>query len=268
MIFYFTGTDNGKYLAELYSKVLQDNDVVDIRPLVKSGEKRLYNSEKPYVFIVPIHSWQIPKIVEKFIDDNSFAGNRKIYFIFNCGGSSGNAQHYVKNFIVNRTKLSYMGNVDVVLPDSYFLMFTPPAIEKRKAYFEKANIQAFEVAKRIMHDENLIERKIKWYDHIYSSIINPFFNNHYNKSKSFTVSDECIGCGRCEENCPVDCIVFVNKKPTWNDKCMQCLSCISRCPTKAIDHGGALKKRDAYLNTYKLSDFEEQIAKLEEENKL
>ncbi len=264
MIFYFTGTDNGKYLAKLYSHLLDDNEVVDIRPKIKYGEKSLYHSEKPYVFITPIHSWRVPKVIEKFIDDNTFAGHRDIYFLFNCGGTSGNAQDYLKEFMAKRSKLKYMGNVDIVMPDSYIILFNTASMEKRRELFEKANEQAFEISEKIKNGDRLEGRKTKWIDHIYSGPINHCFNNYMDKHKGFHVSEKCISCGKCETNCPVKAVVYVKNKPTWNDKCMQCLSCISRCPVQAIGYKKVLEKRTPYLNTFKLDDFTEQLNALTE----
>ena len=42
----------------------------------------------------------------------------------------------------------------------------------------------------------------KLYDRIVSSAVNPVFYPLFVKSNSFTASDVCIGCGKCEPRCP------------------------------------------------------------------
>ena len=47
--------------------------------------------------------------------------------------------------------------------------------------------------------------------------------------------DDCVGCGVCKENCPVECIKFVDDKPVINpDECVECGTCAANCPADAI----------------------------------
>ena len=50
-----------------------------------------------------------------------------------------------------------------------------------------------------------------------------------------TITEECIGCGACEEICPVDAVRLVDEKaevdPDW---CIGCGVCAVSCPTGAI----------------------------------
>ncbi|MBQ3253194.1 MAG: NADH-quinone oxidoreductase subunit NuoF, partial [Acholeplasmatales bacterium] len=64
---------------------------------------------------------------------------------------------------------------------------------------------------------------------------------------NYHVTDDCIGCGKCARNCPVDAIstsdVIVKTLPNGNklymhhvnvDKCIKCGVCFSSCPVQAI----------------------------------
>ena len=48
--------------------------------------------------------------------------------------------------------------------------------------------------------------------------------------------DLCIGCGACEENCPVQAIALGadGKAECDKSKCIDCLSCVGNCPVQAI----------------------------------
>ncbi|MBN2184986.1 MAG: 4Fe-4S binding protein [Candidatus Krumholzibacteriota bacterium] len=49
------------------------------------------------------------------------------------------------------------------------------------------------------------------------------------------ISDECIVCGACEPECPVEAISEGESKYEIDaDKCTDCGACVEVCPTEAI----------------------------------
>ena len=52
---------------------------------------------------------------------------------------------------------------------------------------------------------------------------------------AFKISDECIACGACEEQCPVSAIAMGDGKYEINpDECIDCGACAAQCPVSAI----------------------------------
>ena len=52
---------------------------------------------------------------------------------------------------------------------------------------------------------------------------------------AYVISDECINCGACEADCPVDCIsagdaIYVIDA----DACIDCGACVDSCPVGCI----------------------------------
>ncbi|MEA3332506.1 MAG: 4Fe-4S binding protein [Pseudomonadota bacterium] len=52
----------------------------------------------------------------------------------------------------------------------------------------------------------------------------------------YVITDECVACGTCAEECPEDAIsesgdVYVIDQ----DKCIECGACVDVCPTDAIE---------------------------------
>lgn len=53
---------------------------------------------------------------------------------------------------------------------------------------------------------------------------------------AYTITDECISCGACVDDCPVDAISEGDDKYVIDaDICIDCGSCESTCPTGAIE---------------------------------
>lgn len=49
------------------------------------------------------------------------------------------------------------------------------------------------------------------------------------------ISDECISCGACEPECPVDAISEGDDKYVIDaELCTDCGACVEVCPTEAI----------------------------------
>ena len=52
---------------------------------------------------------------------------------------------------------------------------------------------------------------------------------------AYKISDECVACGACAAECPMDAIAEGDGKYEIDaDKCVGCGSCVEACPTGAI----------------------------------
>ena len=52
---------------------------------------------------------------------------------------------------------------------------------------------------------------------------------------AYVISDECVACGTCAGECPVEAISEVDGKYVIDaDTCVECGTCAGVCPTEAI----------------------------------
>lgn len=72
--------------------------------------------------------------------------------------------------------------------------------------------------------------KVSLIDRFKTHPVNGIFYKFFVKSGPFTVSDACIGCGKCALSCPVNGIDIVERLPHWNGACTHCMACICRLP--------------------------------------
>ena len=49
------------------------------------------------------------------------------------------------------------------------------------------------------------------------------------------INENCIACGACKSECPVDAITEGDQYTIDPDICIDCGACVSVCPTEAIE---------------------------------
>ena len=75
--------------------------------------------------------------------------------------------------------------------------------------------------------------------------VNPIFRKSYAVGnghislKGYQITDACIGCGKCLENCPQRCIEIKDRKAAiQQEHCLHCGNCYGVCPVKAVEKRG------------------------------
>jgi ferredoxin len=51
---------------------------------------------------------------------------------------------------------------------------------------------------------------------------------------AYVITDECVACGTCAEECPVEAIEEGEPYVINEEKCTECGSCVEVCPVEAI----------------------------------
>ena len=51
---------------------------------------------------------------------------------------------------------------------------------------------------------------------------------------AYVITDECVACGTCAEECPAEAIEEGEPYVINEEKCTECGSCVEACPVEAI----------------------------------
>jgi len=74
--------------------------------------------------------------------------------------------------------------------------------------------------------------------------------------------NECMGCGVCVEECPVDTISMTNEKAEINmDNCIRCGTCHDICPEDAVKHDSEKIPDEVEANIAKTKEFMDACAR-------
>lgn len=235
MIIYFSGTGNSCYVAQMLAQQLSD-ELFDAGQAIKKGEKPVFTSHKPWVFVSPTYGWRIPRIFQEFIEKNSFSGNKNAYFVMTCGSEIGNAAKYLRPLCAKKD-FTFHGVLQVVMPENYLAMFDVPDAKRAAAIIRMARSTIRNGGDAILRGVDFSEKSPGMADRLKSTVVNPAFYRLIVHDKKFYTTDACVGCGHCAEVCPLNNIILTNGRPQWQGNCTHCMACICSCPTEAIEYG-------------------------------
>lgn len=246
MILYFTGTGNSRYVARKISEEIND-EVVSINQLIKQESKdELISINKPFIFVCPTYAWRLPKVVTEFIRKTKFSGSNKVYFIMTCGEDTAKAINYIQKLCDNK-EWELKGMAEIKMPENYIALFPIPDKETSKKIIQESDKLIYKISSDIRNENNFnIIAPSGLNGTIKSGITNIAFYKFIVHAKGFYSTNQCIGCGKCVNLCPLNNISLENEKPTWKKKCTHCMACISGCPTKAIEYKNKTQNKERY----------------------
>ena len=235
MIIYFTGTGNSRFLARKLAAALGDQ-LVSAPELIKRGERGKFYSEKPWVFVCPTYGWQIPRIFRSFIEDSEFDGAKDAYFVMDCGSGVGDARKGIIELCAAKG-FEFKGLAEIKMPENYIAVFSAPDENTAEKLLRIGEKKALKVGEQIRAGETLQEKRPGPLGSFLSGPVNWGFYRFTIGDKKFRVTDKCISCGQCAENCMVNNITMEKGRPVWHGGCIHCMACICRCPAEAIEYG-------------------------------
>lgn len=239
-IIYFSGTGNTQSIALGYARALTKprNDVF------VSSIENITSLEDHDLLIIggPIYAGNMPDELINWVRKNipPVTDNKKT-IVFSTSAGLLNA-HGVKSI---GKKLIKKGYTIIDLPtfemprNFYIDKYEPTPVLTQNQQFTKAAQIILDSVNKIDCSEPLI---IKDSVLMIDLLADVFRIMAKSMGKNFKIDDTCIGCGKCQRDCPKQNINFKDKK--FGNKCILCTRCIHNCPVNAIMYKG--KKIEQY----------------------
>ena len=248
MIIYFSATGNCKYVAQRISEEIGDR-LISISDRMKSSDFELNLDENESIgFVTPTYFWGLPQIVTDFIEKLQIDKNasRYVYHVLTFGTTTGAAHKYMKNLLFKKG-LTLQGKFAVRMVDTWTPMFdlsdSAENIEITKAADKLIDAVISKVKKKRIGNFNRNKGPL----FIAKAVQGEYQINR--STSNFTLLDSCIGCGICENQCPVNAVKVVNGKAKWvKDKCEICLGCLHKCPEFAIQYRNKTQNHGQFVN--------------------
>ena len=252
MIFYFSGTGNTAWAAKRLSERTKERLLFIPEEMKGKCVYDLQEGER-IGFCFPVHGWQPPGIVRRFIKRLNISNSKGhyCYAVVTCGDSIGQSMEMMNKELATKG-LRTDSVFSLVMPESYvclpFMKTDPPEKEHRKITTATALLEEYA--------EAIVERRTgvtmtkrglaPW---VFTHVIGRYFNHHMISDRKFTVdSDKCVHCGKCERVCPTGDVTINGGLPTWGHQgeCTCCLACYHHCPQHAINYGKITRNRGQY----------------------
>lgn len=254
MIFYFSGTGNSRWVAATLSHLLDGDRCISIADSMLQDVKCFTLKEGERLgFVFPVYGWNVPEIVEKFIEKLEFDGGKipdYLYFVATCGDDTGRTLQMFRK-LIGKHQWKLQSAYVVQMPNTYVCLHGFDVDKKNVVQRKYAAAKEYMplIARKIMAKfRGEFKTRPGIFPRFKTYVLGRFFRRFLMSDKSFRVDDNiCTGCGKCYKICPVKNITFEHKYPEWNGKCTACLACYHHCPQRAILYGRQTYGKGQYI---------------------
>jgi Pyruvate/2-oxoacid:ferredoxin oxidoreductase delta subunit len=249
IIYYFSGTGNAKNASLWILKAAVEKGLET--QLINID--RFESIEHPEItgktligFCSPTHGFNLPPLVLKFIRKFPKTKNTDVFILNTRGGLklfkyflpglSGLAQ-ILPALILKIKGFRIIGMQPLDLPSNWLILH--PGLKEKvinSIYFRCQKIvndfsikilsrkRSFKALLSLPVDLALIPITLGYY------FIGRFF-----LAKTLIATDACNSCENCVQQCPVNAITMVKKRPFWSYHCESCMRCVNICNKRAIE---------------------------------
>lgn len=247
MIFYFSATGNNRHIAETIAARVGES-AVSITACLKK-EQFLFSLRDGEVLglVTPTYFWGLPSPVCEFLEKLQLKCSQKpyVFFVASYGTTNGKTGQQANEFLSGKG-FPVDARFSVKMPDTWTPIFDLSDQEKVERKIAHAETELDIVAEKIDSHVKGDFMKMKMPKVLGDAYYNWAYHK-YGTTERFSVTEDCIGCGLCAKNCPVEAIRMIDGKPAWiKPECATCLGCLHNCPKFAIDYGKNTRRHGQY----------------------
>lgn len=231
---YLSGTGNTKHCIE---KLLHSLDeTAQTVPIENVNAEKVLEHHNFIILAYPVQFSNVPVMVRDFIRHHSeLWKGKKVLCVATMGLFSGDGAGCSAR-LLKKYGAKVVGGLHIRMPDSVCdVKLLKKSVEQNKIIVKAADKKIEKTATRIKNGKYPHDG-IYFYDHIAGLICQRLWC--YGKTKDYAaglkIGAECIGCGLCENLCPMRNLHIENGIAVAGNQCTMCYRCISSCPEKAI----------------------------------
>lgn len=251
MLFYFSGTGNSKFVAVTLSNFLG----LELKFIPETDPATLTDAEERVLFVFPVYSWGVPPLVDNFIMKLPLSFRQAVNVkslsvdcVMVCGDEVAKAPEMFKK-ILKRAGLTLNSVWSVIMPNNYVLLpgFDVDSKELENKKLEACRGRIMEIAQGLASGSPLTDVTRGSLPSLKTSLIFPLFKRWGIFPRKWHYTSSCIGCGKCENTCPLLNVTMENGHPVWGIRCCSCLACYHICPVHAVEYGKATARKGQYF---------------------
>lgn len=246
---YLSGTGNTEYCISKLVRLL--DKTAEIVPLEDASVAEKIKAEDMIILAYPTQYSNSPYMVRDFIKSNpSLWKGKKVLCVVTMGAFSGDGAGCTAR-LLKKYGATILGGLHLKMPDSVCdSKLLKKSAEENREIIRKADNKICTAAKQIKRGKYPKEG-ISFISHLVGLFGQRlwFYSKTAGYSDKLKINDDCIGCGKCADICPMNNISMKNGKPCPDSRCTMCYRCISSCPKQAITLVG-----DKVLMQYRFTD--------------
>jgi len=233
VMFYFSGTGNSRYIAELFSQNMSATchsieDSVDF--------EKLMHAEDVVGFCYPVYMSSVPRIMREFVARymQALKGKKIVIFCTQLMLSGDGARKFAMLFPKDHIEVIYaehffmpnnMNDIPLFPISGEAGIERAMAREKRRVESVCRDIKGGKVKKRGF---SIIGRVLGFPQAVFMQTTEKRAN------RAVSIDKDCTKCGLCVKICPMNNFSMEDGKIQHKHNCTMCYRCMNVCPERAI----------------------------------
>lgn len=233
-VVYFSGTGNTEAIAQGYQEAMtqagHDVSLASIEQMEGIPEHDLL------IVGGPIYGGSMPDILIQWVRKTvpkTMTGKKAIVFSTSAGFVNAKGVKSIGKKL-NKKGYSLVDMPTYEMPRNFYMdKYQPTPESDQIRQFAEASVG---ILKSINRVDSTAEIKISESVVMSDLMADVFRLLAQSLGKSFHINNNCIGCGKCQANCPESNIDYIKKE--YSNRCRMCTRCIHNCPVNAISYKG------------------------------